>query len=210
MIYIYDNAIANDLARSIDPDSPANDIVKVIDPEGIMGIIAQLKEDTIKLPLVCLIRNPDTPIDTSRTNFTAIHKGVATFMDTEKQDILSEHLLPIKLSYTLNILATNTYDSDELLRELMFKYATQYFIDAEIPYEGSRKIRFGVAIDPGSISKKSGQLEYIQSGSLFETSMTLNVEGAMQVTYRRKHINRVPTDPGATVEVTHKLAISEP
>jgi len=190
MLYIYDNAIASDLASSIDPDASVNDIVKIIGKEGILPLIAQMKEDMIKFPVLCLIRDPETAIDTTRVNFTAMHKGVPLGIETESQNIYLEKTIPINLSYTLSILATNTVDSDELLRELMFKYTSQYFLNVKLPYEVDRNIRIGVIIDPGSITRNSGSLEYIQSGSLYETQMKLNCQGACMVTYTPKHVVR--------------------
>lgn len=190
MLYVYDNAIAEDLARSIDPKSEVNDIVRVMGPEGILPLIAEMKEDHIKFPLMCLFREPDTPIDTTRTNFTAMHGGTGTVIDPETQNIYMEKVIPIKLSYTLTMLATNTADSDELLRELLFKYVSQYFINVTLPYEGNRKIRIGLQADPDSVTRKSGALEYIQSGTLYESSFKLNCQGAVYVSYTPKHIER--------------------
>lgn len=191
MLYVYDKAIQQDLANCIDPRSDANDIVKVIGPEGILPLIAQMQQDRIKFPLVCLIRNPDTPIDTSRTNFSMQHKGIPRGYNSEKNEMYLERSLPIQLSYTLNVLATNTVDADEFTKELLFRYTQIYFITANVKYDIERKLRFGVMIEPGSVKKDSGALEYIDGGKLYQTSMNLICQGAVLLSYVPKHVERI-------------------
>ena len=76
MVYLYDNAICNDLRRSL-----GSSTVSVVGPDKIMEIAAQLQEDKIHFPLVCLYRKRDMPIDTSRTNFSRMHFGVQAVID---------------------------------------------------------------------------------------------------------------------------------
>ena len=194
MLYLYDEAIQKDLAQCINPDADMNSIVKVMDSAGVFGLISQMQEDRVTFPLICLFRNEDTPIDTTRTNFTAMKKGFPSVIETETQMLYLERCLPIKLSYTMKILATNTADSDELLRELLFRYLSTYFITMQLPYESDRTIRFGVTIDTDSIRKESGNLEYITEGSLYETSFVLNCEGAVLLNYVPKHKVRFVAD----------------
>ena len=190
MLYVYDEAIAEDIANCINPKANMNDMVKVIGPEGIMPIIAEMKEDKIQFPLICLMRNAETPIDTQRTNFRRMQRAVPAVVDTKTNMIYDEKAIPIKLGYTVSILTTNTADSDELLREMLFKYIDGYFVTIQLPYEFDRKVRIGIDINHESIEKKSGNLEYIQGGKLYETSFDINCEGAMIVTYVPRHICR--------------------
>ena len=190
MLYVYDEALAKDIANCINPEAKINDIVKVISSEGIMPIIAQMKEDKIDFPLICLMRHTDTPIDSSRTNFSRMQKGVPAVIDTKTNMIYDEKAIPIKLGYTVNILTTNTADADELLREMLFKYIDGYFVTVQLPYEFDRKIRIGVEVIHDSIEKKSGALEYIQGGKLYETAFDIECQGAMIVTYTPRHVLR--------------------
>lgn len=193
MLYLYDDALAKDLSDCIDPSSGMSSQVKVIGPEGVLPIIAQIQEDKISFPLLCLFRN-DTSIDTRRTNFTAMKVGVATVVDPETHMIYSEKVMPINLSYELTVLATNTADMDELIKELLFHYSSTYFVTIKsLPYESNRSLRFGVVVDPESIKKTSGTLEYVQGGALYQTQMTLNCEGAVYLSYTPKHLMRYGT-----------------
>ena len=110
MIYVYDNAICDDLNKSINAESGANDIVKVMDVSKVLDLIAQIKEDRVAFPLMCLVRHPDTPVDNSLTNFSRLHGGIPVCYDPEGHDIYFEKSLPIKLEYDLIILGTNTAD----------------------------------------------------------------------------------------------------
>ena len=194
MLYLYDEAIASDLSRCIDPESGANSQVKVIGPEGVLPIIAQMQEDKVKFPLICLFRN-DAPIDTRRTNFTARKKGVATVVDPQTHMIYYEKVMPVILSYDLTILATRTVDMDEIVKELLFHFSSVYFLTIKnLPYESNRSLRFGVRVNPDSIKRTSGAVEYIQGGTLYQTQMTLECDGAVLLSYTPKHLERVSTE----------------
>lgn len=191
MLYNYDNAIAEDLRKSFNPNSELNPVVKVIDEESIIDLVAQIKEDQVSFPVVALTRHPDTPIDTDRTNFTRMHKGVAAVIDPETNLLYYEKVVPVKLGYDITILTTNTADMDELIRELTFKYISMYFITFTLPYECRRKVRFGVTIDlDKDISRKSSQSEYIKSGTLHQSIMSLKCEGAVMVSYTPAKLKR--------------------
>lgn len=202
MIWVYDNAIADDLNKSINAESGANDIVKVIDAGGVLALIAQMKEDRVQFPLMCLVRHPDTPVDNSLTNFSRIHGGVPVYYDDEKHNIYYEKAIPIKLEYDLVILGTSTVDVDELVREVLFKYTNMYLITTEIPYEAKRTIRFGVTIS-GEITRESGAFDYIQSGALHQAIVPLRCEGAMLFSYTPRHIVRY--DESSNVNIDQDL-----
>ena len=199
MLYVYDKAIADDLENSF-TDAMGNIQVKVVDVEHIPDLIAQIQEDQIDFPVVVLTRNPETPIDKDRMNFTRAHKGVVSVLDPDTNNLYYEKAVPIKLSYELCILATNTADIDELTKELIFKYMSMYFITFTLPYECKRKVRFGVVVDYDSIDRSSGSFEYIDSGTLYQTKMTLNCEGCVLVSYtpvklKRSVLEIEPTTP---------------
>ena len=195
MLWCYDDAITHDLSSCIDPDGKANRTVKMMGDEGMMGVLAQLQEDRITFPAIFLQRHDETPLDSSRYNFTRLHKGVATTYDPEKNNIYLEKSAPIDLKYDLHVLTTNTADMDELLREILFRYTAMYYITMQVPYESKRKIRFGVAINPNTpIRRKSGSSEYIESGRLYEAILELECQGAVLLNYTARHMERVITD----------------
>lgn len=189
MLYKYDQAVAEDLRKSIDADSGANDIVKVMEADGILALIAQMKEDKVKFPLICVVRHSDVSVDTTLANFTRLHKGLPVTYDDEKHDVYFEKSIPIKLEYDLVILGTNTADVDELVREVLFKYTNVYFLSMELPYESNRTVRFGVTIS-GDVSRESGSFNYISGGALYQAIVPLRCEGAVLYSYTPRHITR--------------------
>lgn len=194
MLYLYDKAICEDLERSFDPDHIGNSAVKVIDPEGALTLAAQIQNDEIKFPLVSVVRSEEPNIDTSRMNFTLAHKGIATVVDNEINTLYFEKRIPINLSYNLTILATNTADKDELLRELLMKYLDMYYLRITLPYESNRFINFGVRVDQEGIETSSSSYEYISGGKLYQCIIPLKCEGCMLVNYTPRKIKRYDTE----------------
>lgn len=191
MLYLYDNAIVEDLKKSFNPDNVDNPVVKVISPEHIIEIAAQVKEDKLSFPIVAVERSDDSNIDSNLSNFTKMMKGIPTVFDTSTNNIYNEKAIPVNLSYILTVMTTNQADMDEIIRELLFKYMSMYFLSIHIPYEGDRDISFGVVIDgDNSIQKKSGISEYIESGQLYQSSITLRCEGCVLVNYTPVHLKR--------------------
>ena len=140
MIYLYDNAIVKDLEQSFNYGNTGKPVVKVVAPENIIGIAAQIKNDEITFPLVALNRDSNTTIDNNRYNFTRAKRGVPAVIDTDTNMLYSEKAIPIDLKYEMTILTTNTADMDEMIKELLFKYTSQYFMTIELPYEAKRRI----------------------------------------------------------------------
>lgn len=192
MLWAYDEAIVNDLSSCIDPSSKANNTVKMMGDEGMMGVFAQLQDDKIKFPAIFLQRHADTPLDSKRYNFTALHKGVPAVYESEKNNIYLEKSVPIELKYDLHVLTTNTVDMDEMMRELIFRYSAMYYITMKVPYESKRNIRFGIAINPNNpIQRKSGNSDYVSSGKLYESIMELDCQGAVMLNYTARHMEGI-------------------
>lgn len=203
MIYLYDEAIVNDLMKSFNPNAVKNPVVCVVPPERVIDIAAQLQNDEISFPLVALTRNEDISIDTNLTNFTRMHKGVAAVVDPKTNNLYYEQAIPLKLEYALTVLTTNTADMDELVRELIFKYTRMYFLTITLPYEGQRKVRFGITIDTdSSIERSSGVVEYLESGQLYQSIIHLRCEGCVYVKYTPVHLKRTAHEIVPTVPTT--------
>lgn len=210
MIYKYDESLSAELQRSFSPDGCVNPTVKVVESDKILELIAQLQEDDVEFPLVVLTRNEDVEIDKSRMNFTRAHRGVVAILDKETNELYYEKAIPIDLGYTLTILATNTADVDELVKELLFKYTSMYFIQFTLPYECKRKIRYGVRIDVDvPIERKSGYFDYIDGGHLYQATLALKCDGAVLVSYTPAKLRRTAFEIEPTTN-NNKSTGSEP
>lgn len=185
---MYDNAIVEDLEKSF---GGSNSTVKVVSPERIIPIVAEAKDDNITFPIVALQRSTSYDQIVEQTNFTKLKRGIPTTFDTDTNNIYNERSLPINLSYTLSVLTTNQADMDEILRELIFKYTSMYFLSIKIPYESKRVISFGIVIDKSStIEQKSGLSEYTENGSLYQSSIPLRCEGCVLLHYTPRRLTR--------------------
>lgn len=195
MLYLYDECITKDLIKSFNPESVENPVVKVIDPESVIGLAAQIQNDEISLPIVAVTRDSVTPIDTDRMNFTRAHIGVQSVLDPETNELYYEKAIPIELSYKLTVLTSNTADMDEIVRELLFKYISMYFLKFTLPYECKRQVRFGIIIDSNTdIERKSSSFEYLQTGELYQSIIPLKCEGCVLVSYTPAKLQRSQTD----------------
>lgn len=189
MIYLYEKAIIDDLIRSFNSDVVSQPVVKVFGTEEAIGVAAQLQEDKVKLPIVILRRNGNYTVDEDRSNFTRMKKGVPCVIDNATNMLYYEKAVPITLSYKLSVLSSNTVDVDELMKELIFKYNSMYYLTIKLPYESNRHIRFGVVWDSDSgVESVSSSVDYIQSGKLYESEITLNCQGCVLVSYTPVHL----------------------
>lgn len=189
MIYLYDQAIVDDIKASLTGE--ANPNVVCTNADNYPGIIAQMQNDTITYPLILVQRGEDVPVDTSLTNFTRYQFGVPCVFDNDKNNVYFERALPIKPEYTLRIITTNVADRDELARELFYKYISMYFLTIRLPYESDRKIRFGINIDfDYGIKNESQSFDYLASGALYQATMLLRTQGCVSLTYTPRHLKR--------------------
>ena len=194
MLYLYDKAIVEDLKDSFrqqEGEEQGRPVVGVVSPDAIINVMAQLQDDTIFLPFVTLERNNPIEVIQDRVNFVASKIGVDCLFESEEHNFYKEQSLPIELDYTLTVFTSNQADLDEILRELVFKYNSQYFLDITIPYVSKRHIAFGVSIDWNhGIDQQSGLSEYSQSGTLYRATIKLNCEGCVLVNYIPVHLTR--------------------
>ena len=204
MIYLYDQAIADDLKASFvtdtpnetDPAAPNDPVIKFLTAEQIIGAAAEEQNDNITFPLISLTRKPGSvQIDRDRINFTRAHFGVASVLEEKTNNLYYEQVLPITLEYALTVVTTNTVHRDELIREILFKYINMYFLTIKLPYECSRKVRFGVSINSDTdIDYSSSSSEYVENGSLYQAIIPLKCEGCVYVNYTPAHLVRTYED----------------
>ena len=189
MLYLYDRAVCDDLKSSLTDELNKN--VFLTDADNYPGILAQIQDDTITYPLILLHRDEDTPIRKDQMNFTRYQFGVPCTFDNKKNIVYYERALPVEVNYTLRILSHNVADTDELARELFYKYISMYFLTIRTPYESDRKIRFGVQVDMDyGIKKESSGSEYLSTGALYQSTIHLKTDGCVSLTYTPRHLIR--------------------
>lgn len=193
MLYLYDQALADDLKKSL--TEAANQNVFFTNQENFQGILAQIQDDTINYPLILLHREDDTPILKDQMNFTRYQFGVPCTFDNKTNTVYYERALPISIQYTVTILSNTVADRDEIARELFYKYISMYFLTIRVPYESDRKIRFGIQTDVDyGIKSESGSFDYISTGALYQSNIQLSTEGCVMLTYTGRHLQRSVLD----------------
>lgn len=194
MLYLFDRVICEDLEHSF-TDNMGTKSVRVVDPDAAIDVISQINNDEFNFPAVVVTRASDYSIDTSRMNFTRLHRGVPVVIDTETNNVYNEQVLPVTLNYNVTVLTSNSTDADELTRELLFKYSTMYFLTISLPYESDRKVRFGVTLDDSQpVEQSSRLLEYLQSGKAYQNIFHLRTEGCVLLTYTPHKMTRYDND----------------
>lgn len=189
MIYLYDNALVDDLKRTIDPDGGANPNVVCITIDNYQSTLAQMQEDKITYPIILIVRDDDIPVKTELLNFTRYKFGVPATMDVKTNQIYYERALPIDLRYTLQILSTNVADRDEIAREIFFKYESEYFLHIDTPYEVKRRIKFGIQVDRSfGIKNDSSVSEYLSEGKIYTSTMELLTDGCVMLHNTPRHL----------------------
>lgn len=190
MLWKYDQAIIDDIKAAINSDN-ANPNVVMADAETYPAIISQIEDDTITYPLILVIRDEDMPIITDLYNFSRAQFGIPAAFDNKTNNIYYEKSVPVDLQYTIRILTTSTADTDELARELFYKYLSQYFLTIQLPYESDRKIRFAVEVDLGyGIKRESGSFEYLKNGAIYQSTLHLRTNGCVYLSYTPRHLQR--------------------
>lgn len=190
MLYLYDRAIVDDIKSSIN-SANANPNVVISDAETYPGIIAQMQEDTITYPLILVSRDEDMPIITDLWNFSRAQFGVPAAFDNKTNTVYYEKAIHVDLQYTIRILSTNTADTDELARELFYKYLSQYYLVIQLPYESDRKVRFAIEVDLGyGIKRESGSVEFTKTGALYQSTIHLKTNGCVYLSYSPHHLQR--------------------
>lgn len=201
MLYLYDNAIVEDLQSAIDSESQMSSNIRAVDTGSIVGVMAQLEEDKLPFPLICVMRDENMTIDANRSNFSRLHVGHVEVIDPETNTLYLEKAIPIELNYAIHVLTTNTADMDELVREILFRYSSMYFLTISKPYEADSKLRFGIAIPPGTeLRRESTNGEYISQGKLYETIIPIKCDGAVLLDYTPKHMERLVTETKVKTE----------
>lgn len=205
MLWVYDNAIAEDLQRSFNPTNVPDPAVTVVSSENVIDLAAQIQNDKIRFPVVALTRTSTVNIDEKTKNFTKTKRGITTTFDNESNNFYDEKSIPVNLSYELSVFTGNTADMDEIVRELLFKYSSMYFLSVTIPYESKRTIRFGIVADnTEGIQINSTASNYLSEGKLYGSSLTLRCEGCVLVHYNTRKLRRFSAEVSATDPLVSK------
>lgn len=179
-ISYYDDAIIAKLKKWI----PDNANLRVLTPEDTKRFFETTADDkndqAFTLPMIALSRSKDIEIERNIKNvksFDGSHYSVHDVRDATVQI----NVIPIKVSYQLDIYTKTQAEADEYVRNFLFKLINNPLLVIEIPYNGvdykhtanlrvletvSDTSDIAERIFPGQFTRWTIQLE-LQDGMLF-------------------------------------------
>lgn len=169
MIYLYEEAIVNNLRTLL-----GDDRVSIIASDELFRLVADKKEDTVKLPLVSLQR-----IDYKFGNITgntSLTKRGGKFVDNNG-DLQQIQAIPIICRWQIDILSRYRKDNDNLTRELIFHYLNNPTLEVMLPYGIHRTHNFNIMYDP-IIVDNSDVSNHVNLGEKFRTTLTITSDDA--------------------------------
>lgn len=158
--------------------------LRVLSPEETTKLVQLQAEDNqdepLKLPLLTLSRNKDIEIE-SAIKQNRSFDGLILETDEDKSETIHMNVIPVKTTYQLDIYTKTRIESDEYVRQYLFKLINNPQIIIDIPYNGyylrhtanlrvlntvSDTSDISTHLFPGQFYKWTIQLE-LQDGFLF-------------------------------------------
>lgn len=174
MVYEYDNAIVNDL-RLITKDSKKT--INIIPPSEYFNLVATLRSDEIKLPLISLVR-PSWSLRSDKKPQTMIFEGVMIQDDKENDLVRNLQAIPIVINYQLDVWTNNRLENDMIMRELIWNYTLNPTLEINIPYKDTDyKHTFNIFFND-EIEDNSDIQEHKNLGRLFRQTITFYTDDA--------------------------------
>lgn len=180
--YLYDEAIIERL-RKITGD----DRITIVPPELAINFLAQIDKDKVEFPAIVLSRGAITLNDTR--NQVALLKGQTARFNSDNT-VSKAKLIPMRMEWTINVYAVDRYSCDEIVRELVFYFATYPRFEVKVPYDLDIPQNFDVLLDP-EIVDNSDLVEFPNTGNLFRETLTIYTENAHLYASGKIYLTRV-------------------
>jgi hypothetical protein len=152
MLYVYDNAIANDLVGIF---TAKNQAVNVVKPSEMYGMVAKIRENAIEFPIVSGSRDYEISANDSNSSI--------------------EGVTPIDMTYSFTVLTKNTEDTDPLIRMIFAKYAEPRSLSVTLPTVDNKVIQFKIMVD------FEKDINRMSNGEIFQSIIFLKCEGCVCV-----------------------------
>lgn len=194
MVYEYDRSIVEDL-RYITKDSKKT--INIIPPSEYFNLVATLRSDDIKLPLISLVR-PSWSLIGSKKPQAMIFDGVIVKDDKENDIVRSIQAIPIIINYQLDIWTDNRLENDMIMRELIWNYTLNPTLEICIPYKDiDYKHTFNIFFND-EIEDNSDIQEHKNLGRLFRQTITFYTDDAYLWKVKDRRHTKFHVDIGIT------------
>lgn len=188
-IGLYDKAVTDKIKKWV---VDAN--INVLYPDEVSRLFQQqadMKNDKpLDLPLIAVSRDPNIQLNNiSRRPMTFSGK---TFVNDGRQ---SDHLngIPITLDYMIDIYTRFRAESDEFVRNFVFKLINTPKITIEIPYNDCNlEYTSYMELDP-TITDNSDIPERLVSGQFTRMSIVVHLKDAYLFSYKKTYNTKITT-----------------
>lgn len=178
-IYKYEEAIVARL-REITGD----DRIIITPSENIGNIIPRIASDELKLPLIHIIRN-NWRISNKKSHGMKMNGHISNefpMFDVGSNEgpdgkIHRQHLIPISFSHTFEVWSRTREENDEMIRELIWFFATMGELKVKIPYGINTEHVFTLELQP-EIIDNTQIVSHKESGELFLQALITNCDDA--------------------------------
>lgn len=177
-VYAYDLAIINDLRARFnytkDGKQKTNNIIQITNSENVFNIIGDLQNDTIKFPLISLIRTGWQIEDYSQEFMNNSGGLVGYLKDDEGKRTRQVRLqaIPIQINYQLDIWTQNRVDNDIIAREFIWFYKQNPQLRVKIPHGLNITHPFNIGIE-NEIVDNSDIAEHTSRGRYYRQTLGL-------------------------------------
>lgn len=174
-VYYYDEAITSDFRRILHDGR-----VSIIPPENTFDLMAVLKDDNVKFPMVTLNRLGWSL--SNNWNHYMLHDGSTDkiYYDADNDLpalVMRMQAMPISINYQMDIWTATLQENDNIIRELMFYYRLNPTLEVHIPYGLDTFHKFNIFFEP-DVADNSDIPDHPNIGRYFRQTVSFYVDDA--------------------------------
>jgi len=180
----YDDAIVAKLKKW----TPSNIDIRILKPDDTKRLFETLADDSkdsnVKLPLIALSRNNDIELLLNKKSPRS-YDGLK--LQQDETGTVQLNVIPVKLQYQLDIYTKTYKESDEYLRQYLFKLINNPLIQLIIPYNGQDVHQIANIRVMSTVSDTSGIPQHLFQGQFTRWTIQLELQDAFlyDIPYRR-------------------------
>lgn len=180
----YDDAIVAKLQKW----TPTNLQLRILKPDETKRLFETLADDSkdknVKLPLVTLSRNNDIELLLNVKNPKS-YDGLKLVQTTDETAKLN--VIPVKLQYQIDIYTKTYAESNEYLRQYLFKLVNNPVIKIVVPYNNQEVTQIANIRVLSTVSDTSDIQQRLFSGQFTRWTIQLEIQDAFlyDIPYRR-------------------------
>lgn len=188
-INLYDKALLNKLKSWINDDS-----LTITSPDETRRLFAYKldtqNDEPIKLPLICLRRNPS--IDILQLNKKPLSfDGLMTEAQRSSNKSNELNAIPIQINYQLDIYTRYEEEALEYVREFVFKLINEPKLSVEIPYNNAKKIHNSNIRLSQEIQNNSDIPERLIPGEFSRYTLSMYIDDGYLWNYKTKELKNI-------------------